>query len=75
MPKRVSRGVLRFHSPGKKARRYWYSILYETDLTFVDIPVDGLLSDNYTKIQRVRISSDRAIGRADANTRSFAVYV
>lgn len=33
---------------------------YVTDPTFVDVPVDGLLSDAYTRSQRARISPERA---------------
>ncbi len=33
---------------------------YVTDPTFVDVPVEGLLSDAYTESQRARISTERA---------------
>ena len=45
-----------------EAMKLGFSDLYEyvTDPTFVDVPVDGLLSKDYTENQRARISPERA---------------
>lgn len=45
-----------------EAMKLGFADLYEyvTDPTFVDVPVDGLLSSDYTESQRARISRERA---------------
>ena len=45
-----------------EAMKLGFSDLYKyvTDPTFVDVPVDGLLSESYTESQRARISPERA---------------
>ena len=45
-----------------EAMKLGFAALYEyvTDPGFVDVPVDGLLSDAYTAQQRARISAERA---------------
>ncbi len=45
-----------------EAMKLGFADLYEyvTDPRFVDVPVDGLLSDEYTARQRARISAERA---------------
>lgn len=45
-----------------EAMKLGFADLYEyvTDPTFVDVPIAGLLSDEYTKSQRTRISSEQA---------------
>lgn len=51
-----------------EAMKLAFADLYEnvTDPTFVDIPVENLLSNEYTKTQRNRISADRASVKPEA---------
>ena len=60
-------GVMGHNSPEHlhhaiEAMKLGFADLYKyvTDPTFVDVPVAGLLSDDYTESQRARISSERA---------------